>query len=139
MSICHHRALASREKHSLPSGDSTRTRRLSPLNQTEDYPMTTVTASHVELCPNCKRPHANHRPWCAKYQTIADPPKAGDIVDDPFLGPTPLIVAYSRQQAIDDGILVDCTMDPFDELNRHAGVSFDVAMTRAVFERYVEV
>ena len=101
--------------------------------------MTTVAVSHSELCPNCKRPHANHRPWCAKYQTIADPPKAGEIVDDPVLGPTCLISAYSRQQAIDDGTLVDCTLDPFDELNRQAGVTFDVAMTRAVFERYVGV
>jgi hypothetical protein len=55
------------------------------------------------------------------------------------LGPTELISVYSRQQAIADGVLVDCTDEPFDELNRNAGLLFDVALTRAVFERYVEV
>jgi hypothetical protein len=60
-------------------------------------------------------------------------------VDDPVLGPTQLISLYSRQEAIEDGTLVDCTQDPFDDLNRNAGVKFDVAMTRAAFERYVEV
>jgi hypothetical protein len=38
-----------------------------------------------------------------------------------------------------DGVLIDCTDDPFDELNRNAGLVFDVAMTSAVFQRYVEV
>ncbi len=93
----------------------------------------------AELCPNCRRPVAKHRPWCADVQTIPEPPKTGDIVDDPILGSTELISVYSRAEAIEDGVLVDCTQDPFDDLNRNAGVKFDVALTRAAFERYVEV
>lgn len=49
------------------------------------------------------------------------------------------LATYTRQEAIADGVLVDCTEDFFDDLNRNAGVIFDVAMTRAVFERYIEV
>jgi hypothetical protein len=66
-------------------------------------------------------------------------PKQGDIIDDPTFGPTELISVYSRAQAIEDGVLVDCTDDPFDELNRNAGLVFDVALTHAAFERYVKV
>lgn len=90
-------------------------------------------------CPNCRRPLTNHRPWCATYETASDAAQAGDIVEHPIFGPTELVSVYSRQDAIDDGVLVDCSADVFDELNRNAGLIFDVAMTRAVFERYVEV
>lgn len=94
--------------------------------------------SEAELCPNCRRPINKHRPWCQDVQTI-EPPRAGDIIDHPLLGQTELLSVYSRAEAIEDGILVDCTQDPFDDLNRNAGVKFDVALTRAAFERYVEV
>ncbi len=94
--------------------------------------------SEAELCPNCGRPPIKHRPWCKDVQTTA-PAQAGEIVDHPLLGPTELISVYSRAEAIEDGVLVDCTQDPFDDLNRNAGVKFDVALTRAAFERYVEV
>ena len=89
-------------------------------------------------CVNCRKPVSRHRPWCEKVQTIV-PPKEGDIINDAVWGPSELISVYSREQAITDGVLVDCTEDPFDELNRNAGLIFDVAMTRAVFQRYVEV
>ncbi len=89
-------------------------------------------------CVNCRKPVGRHRPWCEKVQTSA-PPKQGDTIDHPTFGPTELISLYSRAQAIEDGVLVDCTDDPFDELNRNAGLIFDVAMTHAVFHRYVEV
>lgn len=91
------------------------------------------------LCSNCCRPTNNHRPWCGTYKTESEVSKAGDIVDHPVFGPTELISVYSRQEAIDDGVLVDCTQGFFDDLNRSAGLIFDVAMTRAAFERYVEV
>jgi uncharacterized protein DUF6573 len=61
------------------------------------------------------------------------------VVDHPLLGETEILSVYLRQQAFADGVLVDCTQQPFDSLNRQAGIIFDVAMTRAVFERYVEV
>jgi hypothetical protein len=89
-------------------------------------------------CINCRRPLTRHRPWCDKVQTSA-PIKEGDIVDHPGWGPTEVISVYSREQAIEDGLLVDCTHELFDELNRNAGVIFDVALTQAVFHRYVEV
>jgi len=89
-------------------------------------------------CVNCRKPVSRHRPWCDKVQISASP-KQGDIIDVPAFGPTELISVYSRAQAIEDGVLVDCTNDPFDELNRNAGVIFDVALTHAVFERYVKV
>jgi len=89
-------------------------------------------------CVNCRKPVSRHRPWCDRVQTSA-PPKQGDIVDNPAFGPTELISVYSRAQAIEDGVLVDCTDDPFDELNRNAGLIFYVALTHAVFDRYVKV
>ena len=92
----------------------------------------------AELCPNCRRPPTKHRPWCGDVQTT-EPPKTGDIVDHPLMGGVELLSVYLREEAIDDGILVDCTQAPFDELNRNAGVTFDVALTRSAFERYVEV
>ena len=98
-----------------------------------------TTANCSEICPNCRRPINKHRPWCATYKVESETPKEGDVIDDPVFGPTELISVYSRQDAIDDGVLVECTEDFFDDLNRNAGVIFDVAMTRAVFGRYIEV
>jgi hypothetical protein len=100
--------------------------------------MTTPSPAGEQLCGNCKRPVSKHRPWCQDVQTTK-PTQAGDIVDHPLLGPTELISVYSRREAIEDGTLVDCTQDPFDDLNRNAGVRYDVAMTRPAFHRYVDV
>jgi hypothetical protein len=100
--------------------------------------MTTSSPDGQQLCANCRRPVTKHRPWCQDVQTT-EPPQAGDIVDHPLLGRTALISVYSRREAIEDGTLVDCMQDPFDDLNRNAGVVYDVAMTNAAFHRYVEV
>lgn len=45
-----------------------------------------------------------------------------------------LISSYSREQAIDDGVLVDVS-----EMAREAGIRFPVALTRGVYESYVAV
>ena len=45
-----------------------------------------------------------------------------------------VIFAYSRAQAIEDGVLVDVS-----EPARAAGVTYPVALTRAVWDQYVEV
>jgi hypothetical protein len=45
-----------------------------------------------------------------------------------------LIHSYSRKQAIEDGILVDVS-----EMAREAGFRVPVALTQAVYERYVQV
>ena len=46
----------------------------------------------------------------------------------------PVIYAYSRAQAIDDGVLVDVS-----ETAGEAGIRFPVALTRAVYEQCVIV
>lgn len=43
----------------------------------------------------------------------------------------------SRDQAISDGVLVDCAQPPFDELNQNAGIKVHVAMTVEAFDAYV--
>jgi hypothetical protein len=48
-----------------------------------------------------------------------------------------VISTYSRAQAIEDGVLVDCGQPPFNELNRRAGIKVHVAMTVEVFHSYV--
>lgn len=45
-----------------------------------------------------------------------------------------IISSYSRAQAIEDGFLVDVT-----ETAREAGIKYPVALTRAVWNQYVEV
>ena len=98
----------------------------------------TIPSTAEQVCPNCRRLSTKHRPWCETYKTVPEPME-GDIVDHPLIGPTELLSVYLREQAIEDGVLVDCTQDLFDDLNRDAGVIFDVAMTHIVFERYVAV
>ena len=46
----------------------------------------------------------------------------------------PVIYTYTRQQALDDGVLVDVS-----EKAREAGLKFPVALSRAVWDRYCEV
>ena len=45
-----------------------------------------------------------------------------------------LIFAYTRSQAIEDGVLVDVTTTA-----QEAGIKYPVALTRAVWCRYIEV
>ena len=101
--------------------------------------MSSTATEREDICQNCRRPITNHRPWCDTVKTV-EPPQLGDMVDLPGMGGlTPIISVCSRQQLIEDGDLVDCTQDPFDDVTRDAHVTADVAMTRAAFERYVEV
>lgn len=55
------------------------------------------------------------------------------------LGPMPLVSVYLREEAILDGVLVDCTEGVFDELTRQSGVIFDVAFTRTAYDRYIDM
>lgn len=48
-----------------------------------------------------------------------------------------VISAYSRAQAIADGVLVDCSQAPFDQINLSAGIKVHVAMTAEAFHAYV--
>lgn len=59
--------------------------------------------------------------------------KTGDIINEgPFEG-FKVIDTYSRAEAIADGILVDVT-----KTAREAGILFPVAITKSVWEEYVE-
>jgi hypothetical protein len=49
------------------------------------------------------------------------------------------IYVYTRQQAFDDGVLVDFTKPPFDELCKNAGLKWPVAMTAEAFATCVEL
>ena len=51
-----------------------------------------------------------------------------------LFSPDDLIHSYTRQQAIEDGVLMDVS-----ETAKEAGVRFPVALTRAVWAQYVEV
>jgi hypothetical protein len=51
-----------------------------------------------------------------------------------FWSDAEVISSYSRAQAIDDGVLVDVSTVAVE-----AGLKFPVALTRAVWDRYVEV
>ena len=45
-----------------------------------------------------------------------------------------VIYAYTRAQALEDGVLVDVS-----EMAKEAGIKYPVALTRAVWAKYVEV
>ena len=51
-----------------------------------------------------------------------------------IFSPDDLIYSYTRQQAIEDGVLVDVS-----ETAREAGIRYAVALTRAVWDQYVDV
>ncbi len=48
-----------------------------------------------------------------------------------------VLSVYSRAQAIEDGVLVDCGQPPFGQLNQRAGILVHVAMTVEAFDAYV--
>jgi len=52
---------------------------------------------------------------------------------------TEIICSYSRAAAIEDGVLVDMTQEPFGSLARDVGIVWPIAMTAAAFAEFVEV
>ncbi len=52
---------------------------------------------------------------------------------------TEVIYAYTRAQAIADGVLVDLMQGEMADLVREAGFRFPIAMTAEAFEDYVEL
>jgi hypothetical protein len=50
-----------------------------------------------------------------------------------------VIITYSRAEAIEDGVLVDMTQEPFGSLAREAGIVWPIAMTSTAFSEFVEV
>jgi hypothetical protein len=50
-----------------------------------------------------------------------------------------IISMYTRAQAIEDGILVDMTQEPFGALAREAGLKWPIAMTMTAFVDFVAV
>jgi len=47
------------------------------------------------------------------------------------------VYTYTRQQAIQDGVLVDMDQGAFKDLAREAGYQWPIAMTRAAYEHHV--
>jgi len=50
-----------------------------------------------------------------------------------------IISQYTRAEAIEDGILVDMTVEPFGSLAREAGLKWPIAMTATAFNAFVAV
>jgi hypothetical protein len=50
-----------------------------------------------------------------------------------------IISAYTRKQAISDGVLVDMTVEPFGRLAKDAGLKWPIAMTATAFGEFVAV
>ena len=70
------------------------------------------------ICASCGGMIGKHRPGC-----LGD-----DVVE--------VISTYTRQQAIEDGILVDCEQAPMGEMRRQL-LKWPLAMTTTAFHRYV--
>jgi hypothetical protein len=94
---------------------------------TDRFPLTTP-AVHNDL-PSVALGEVN---WheIAEDWLVADFPKENPVHD--VFGP--VISAYSRAQAIEDGVLVDVS-----EMGREAGIKYPIALTFAVWAEYVEV
>jgi hypothetical protein len=50
-----------------------------------------------------------------------------------------IISAYTRAQAIEDGVLVDMNQGEFGEVAREAGFQFPIAMTATAYGQYVDL
>jgi hypothetical protein len=50
-----------------------------------------------------------------------------------------IISAYTRKQAISDGVLVDMGVEPFGKLAKEAGLKWPIAMTATAFGEFVAV
>jgi hypothetical protein len=50
-----------------------------------------------------------------------------------------IISRYTRAQAIEDGVLVDMTLEPFGSLAREAGIKWAIAMTSTALHEFVAV
>ncbi len=60
--------------------------------------------------------------------------KEGEIIKGGQWDGFEVISTYSRSQAIEDGLLIDVS-----SVAKEAGIKFPVALTRAVWEKYVEI
>jgi len=74
------------------------------------------TGDHI--CPSCGGINSQHRPACAGGEPIE------------------VISVYTRQQGIEDGILVDCEQEPMGGMRRQV-MKWPLAMTATAFHRYV--
>jgi hypothetical protein len=58
---------------------------------------------------------------------------------DLFSEQTESISSYSRAEAIEDGVLVDMSQEPFGSLARAAGIVWPIALTATAFAAFVEI
>ena len=70
------------------------------------------------ICASCGGMNGRHQPACTGDESVE------------------VISVYTRQQAIEDGILVDCEQAPMGEMRRQL-MKWPLAMTATAFHRYV--
>src|SRR5664279_1018494 len=70
------------------------------------------------ICASCGGMNGRHRAACSGDESVE------------------VISVYGRQQAIEDGILVDCEQAPIGEMRRQR-LKWPLAMTATAFHRYV--
>jgi hypothetical protein len=70
------------------------------------------------ICAACGSINGHHRPGCTDDDSVE------------------VITVYTRQQAIEDGILVDCEQTPMGEMRTQL-LKWPLAMTATAFHRYV--
>ena len=70
------------------------------------------------ICASCGGVNGHHQPTCTGDESVE------------------VINVYSRQQAIENGILVDCEQPPMGEM-RSQTMKWPLAMTAVAFHRYV--
>jgi hypothetical protein len=70
------------------------------------------------ICASCGGTNGKHRPGCIGDESVE------------------VISVYTRRQAIDDGILVDCEQSPMGEMRRQL-MKWPLAVTATAFHRYV--
>jgi hypothetical protein len=70
------------------------------------------------ICLSCRGINGHHQAACTGDEAVE------------------VISVYTRQQAIEDGILVDCEEAPMDEMRRQL-MKWPLAMTTTAFHRYV--
>ena len=70
------------------------------------------------ICSSCGGMNGHHQPLCSGDESVE------------------VISVYGRQQAIEDGILVDCEQAPMGKMRTQV-LKWPLAMTAIVFHRYV--
>src|SRR5262249_51916780 len=97
-------------------------------------PCTPVSGWRSSSCRNTFAKSRRSSPKVSRAAPGSTPTKRRGPMCENFWSDAEVISSYSRAQAIEDGVLVDVS-----EVAGQAGITFPVALTRAVWAKYVEV